>query len=241
MKWCCKRGLNSRPLPYQEAGRQFRPVSGGLRAYPKPHYFQALGRYARLRWYRPAKPNSPPFRYPDVTPEPAIKKKLTEIAVQKLAPEAGKRIEVFDTLTPGLALRITEGGKKSWSVMYRVAGRAGAGNRGALRRMTLGAYPLIDLKAARGKARSATDLADRGDDPADQRKDELRQSRIVSISLKVSIYQKDGRSGRVRTCNPALMRGWRYQLRYRAMIGRLFRLPAKKPGHRGRGLPAQQL
>ena len=38
-----------------------------------------------------------------------MKKKLTEIAVQKLAPEAGKRLEVFDTLTPGLALRITEG------------------------------------------------------------------------------------------------------------------------------------
>ncbi|WP_291239804.1 hypothetical protein [Gemmobacter sp.] len=42
-----------------------------------------------------------------------MKKKLTEVAVQKLAPEAGKRIEVFDTLTPGLALRITEAGKKS--------------------------------------------------------------------------------------------------------------------------------
>ncbi len=104
-----------------------------------------------------------------------MKKKLTEIAVQKLAPEAGQRLEVFDTLTPGLALRITEGGKKSWSVMYRVAGRGDGGNRGALRRMTLGAYPLIDLKAARDKARAAIDLADRGDDPADQRKDELRQ------------------------------------------------------------------
>ena len=104
-----------------------------------------------------------------------MKKKLTEMAVGKLNPEAGKRLEVFDTLTPGLALRVTEAGKKSWSVMYRVAGRGDAGNRGALRRMTLGAYPLIDLKAARDKARAAIDLADRGDDPADQRKDELRQ------------------------------------------------------------------
>jgi hypothetical protein len=59
--------------------------------------------------------------------------------------------------------------------MYRVAGRGEGGNRGGLRRMTLGAYPLIDLKAAREKARAALDLADRGDDPADQRKDELRQ------------------------------------------------------------------
>jgi len=101
-----------------------------------------------------------------------MKKKLTEIAVQKLNPEAGKRLEVFDTLTPGLALRITESGKKSWSVMYRVAGRGDGGNRGALRRMTLGAYPLIDLRDARERARAAIDLADRGDDPADKRRDD---------------------------------------------------------------------
>lgn len=103
-----------------------------------------------------------------------MKKKLTEMAVSKIAPEAGRRLEVFDTLTPGLALRVTERGKKSWSVMYRVAGRGTGGNRGPLRRMTLGAYPLIDLKAARDRARAAIDLADRGDDPADARKDELK-------------------------------------------------------------------
>ena len=88
-----------------------------------------------------------------------MKKKLTEMAVGKLNPEAGKRLEVFDTLTPGVALRVTEAGKKSWSVMYRVAGWGDGGNRGALRRMTLGAYPLIDLKAARDKARAAIDLS----------------------------------------------------------------------------------
>ena len=54
-----------------------------------------------------------------------MKNKLTKLAVGKLAPEAGKRLEVFDTLTPGLAPRMTEAGKKSWSVMYRVAGRGG--------------------------------------------------------------------------------------------------------------------
>ena len=107
-----------------------------------------------------------------------MKKKLTEMAVSKIAPEAGRRLEVFDALTPGLALRVTEGGRKSWSVMYRVAGRGDGGNRGALRRMTLGAYPLIDLKAAREKARAAIDLADRGDDPTDKRRDEMRQKGV---------------------------------------------------------------
>lgn len=104
-----------------------------------------------------------------------MRKKLTEVAVNKLAPEEGRRLEVFDTLTPGLALRITENGKKSWSVMYRVAGRGEGGNRGPLRRMTLGPYPLIDLRGARERARAAFDLADRGTDPADQRRDEARQ------------------------------------------------------------------
>ncbi|AJE46148.1 phage integrase [Celeribacter indicus] len=108
------------------------------------------------------------------------------MAVSKIAPEAGRRLEVFDALTPGLALRVTEGGKKSWSVMYRVAGRGTGGNRGPLRRMTLGAYPLIDLKAARERAREALELADRGDDPADLRKDELRQKgeRVFEVICK---------------------------------------------------------
>ena len=103
------------------------------------------------------------------------KKRFTDLSVEKMAPVEGKRLEVFDTLTPGLAVRITEGGKKSWSVMYRVAGRGTGGNRGPLRRMTLGAFPLIDVKTAREKARAALELADRGDDPADKRRDEARQ------------------------------------------------------------------
>lgn len=103
-----------------------------------------------------------------------MKSRLTEIAVQKLRPAAGKRLEVSDEGCQGLTLRITEGGKKSWSVHYRVAGRGDGGNRGPLRRMTLGAYPLVDLKAARDRAREALDTADRGDDPAEVRKDDLR-------------------------------------------------------------------
>lgn len=103
-----------------------------------------------------------------------MKSRLTEIAVQKLKPAAGRRLEVSDEGCQGLTLRITEGGKKSWSVHYRVAGRGDGGNRGPLRRMTLGAYPLVDLKAARDKAREALDTADRGDDPAEVRKDDLR-------------------------------------------------------------------
>lgn len=72
--------------------------------------------------------------------------------------------------------------------MYRVAGRGDGGNRGPLRRMTLGAYPLIDLKAAREKAREALDLADRGNDPSDRRKDELAEKRDSTVDNIASRY-----------------------------------------------------
>ncbi|TAG29168.1 MAG: DUF4102 domain-containing protein, partial [Rhodobacterales bacterium] len=117
-----------------------------------------------------------------------MKSRLTEIAVQKMKPEPGKRLEVSDTHLTGLSLRITETGKKSWSVTYRVAGRGDGGNRGALRRMTLGAYPLIDLKAAREKAAAALELADRGDDPSDKRRDDLEEKRDSTVDNIAARY-----------------------------------------------------
>lgn len=115
-----------------------------------------------------------------------MRKKLTEISVSKLTPLPDKRLEVFDTLTPGLCLRVTERGKKSWTVVYRVAGRGEGGNRGTLRRMTLGAYPLIDLKGARERAREAIELADRGKDPASKRETELLETaqQIFEVNLE---------------------------------------------------------
>lgn len=112
-----------------------------------------------------------------------MRTKLTEVVVEKIGPKPGVRLEVFDTLMPGLALRVTEHGSKSWSVMYRVAGAGEDGKRGKLRRMTLGAHPLIDLKAARSKARTALDVADRGHDPAHQRQEhaEARRQRTFEV------------------------------------------------------------
>lgn len=104
-----------------------------------------------------------------------MRKRLTEVGVEKIAPQAGKRLEVFDALTPGLAVRVTETGRKSWSLMYRVAGRGEGGKRGPLRRMTLGQYPLVRLAEARDLARAAYQRAEAGEDPADARRDEARQ------------------------------------------------------------------
>ena len=58
-----------------------------------------------------------------------------------------KRTEYFDEDVPGLCLRITETGHKSWGLYYRFAGRQ--------QRLSLGNLAALSLKQARKKARSA--------------------------------------------------------------------------------------
>ena len=55
-----------------------------------------------------------------------MKRRLTEVAVKRLAPNPTRRLEIHDELAPGLMLRVSETGKKSWSVLYRVAGQGRA-------------------------------------------------------------------------------------------------------------------
>jgi len=42
-------------------------------------------------------------------------KVLTDLYVEKLKPTRGRRVEIFDATFPGLALRVSESGRKSWS------------------------------------------------------------------------------------------------------------------------------
>ena len=71
-------------------------------------------------------------------------KKLTDLFVERAKPPATGRVEYFDAAFPGLALRITANGSKSWCTFYRFNGR--------LRRFTIGAYPAIKPAQARREA-----------------------------------------------------------------------------------------
>jgi hypothetical protein len=86
------------------------------------------------------------------------KKSLTELFVERAKPPARGRVEYFDAAFPGLALRITAKGRKSWCTFYRFNGR--------LRRFTLGPYPSIKPAQARREAAAALDRARAGIDPA---------------------------------------------------------------------------
>lgn len=93
---------------------------------------------------------------------------LNDRYLAALKPDGPARVEHFDDLVPGLAIRVNTGGSKSWVLFYRI--------RGTRKRWTMGSYPTaLSLKAARRKARLALGrLADEGIDPAAEKKQDRR-------------------------------------------------------------------
>ena len=83
----------------------------------------------------------------------------------KPAPK-GVRLEIYDTIVPGLMLRVTDTGAKSYAVNARWAGKAG--------KRTIGPIKRVSLKQARAKAREWLELAQQGKDPAEL----VRQARV---------------------------------------------------------------
>jgi integrase len=74
-----------------------------------------------------------------------MRKRLTEEGVRKLKPTPDKQIDYFDTGLPGLVLRVSYGGTKTWRALYYV-------NRKP-RMHKLGRHPTLKLKPARDAAR----------------------------------------------------------------------------------------
>jgi hypothetical protein len=70
-------------------------------------------------------------------------------------------MDYFDTKPPGIGLRLSNSGRKTWFVMYR--------NNGRLRRLTLGTYPALSLADARDQAIAAKHTVAKGEDPALQK------------------------------------------------------------------------
>lgn len=75
-----------------------------------------------------------------------MQKKLTTKTLDALPPSKGKRYEVRDALLPGLHIRVSSAGRKVWYLSTRVNQR--------MRRIKIGAYPIVPLSDARDKART---------------------------------------------------------------------------------------
>lgn len=87
---------------------------------------------------------------------------LTVQAIDRLKPDAARRLEIPDATLPGLYFIIQPSGAKSWAIRYRHDGRT--------RKLTLGSYPALDLAKARTEGRAALQSVSLGQDPVAERK-----------------------------------------------------------------------
>lgn len=112
-------------------------------------------------------------------PAPAVKAyrdkmRLTDRAVHNLKPQASGQFQVSDDVVPGLSVRVSQGGTKSWVLQYREHIPTDAGfEPGARQRMwTLGTYPDLPLSKARDTALQARHLLKtKGVDPATKKRE----------------------------------------------------------------------
>ena len=94
---------------------------------------------------------------------------MTETAIAKVRDDAaasGKRVEVADAGQPGLRLRVTPKGRRTWVLACR-------DRFGRMRRFTLGSYPVVSLTEARTAARATRQAVrqDGADPTADRRRE----------------------------------------------------------------------
>jgi integrase len=85
--------------------------------------------------------------------------RLTDKSILSLRPQQGERAELFDLQEPGLLIRATSGGIRTWYFRYRTID-------GRQPRYKLGTYPATGVADARKKAQAARGLVEAGADPA---------------------------------------------------------------------------
>lgn len=101
------------------------------------------------------------------------KKALTDRTLKALKPAAtGKRFEILDSVVPGLAVRVTERGHKTFALIARYPGSLNPTRR------ALGTYGAMGLADAREKARTWLELIAQGIDPkAEESRQKLDEER----------------------------------------------------------------
>jgi integrase len=99
--------------------------------------------------------------------------KLTQPAVERLKPPKSGRIEYFDNQCPGFGVRVSETGRKTWIVLYRVGGKSV--------RETLGTTMTIpNVAEARDRARESLFKAGRDINPVEERRQQKRAAEMAT-------------------------------------------------------------
>jgi integrase len=135
------------------------------------------------------------------------KRTLTAASVERIKPPAKGQVDVFDAGYPGLALRVSYGGRKSWAFFYRIGGR--------LRRMSLGPYPAISLAQARDAWREARKSGQAGQDPSAARKQSTGPGHFEAVLeewFKRDQSKNRSAASTKRLLNHDAVPAWRYRL-----------------------------
>ena len=117
----------------------------------------------------------------------AAQLRLTEQSIRKLTPpETGNRI-TYDDVVPGLGLRVTKAGARSFVLNFHVRGRE--------RRLTIGSFPAWSATAARERAKELRRQIDNGEDPLSaeqQRRGEPTFGDLVQEYLEIEARKQKG-------------------------------------------------
>jgi hypothetical protein len=99
---------------------------------------------------------------------------FSEALVRAAKPRGGKRTAYSDGATPGLELRVSPNGAKTWAFRYRDAA-------GRTLRLVLGSFPSMGLKDAREAALSARANVSKGGDPQRAKKAAAAEARAQKV------------------------------------------------------------
>lgn len=99
---------------------------------------------------------------------------FTVRSIQSLKSPTSGQIDFWDTGLAGFGLRVSAGGTKTWTIMYR------HGNR--KRRLKLGTHPTMKLPDARAKAKAALREVEDGKDPASIKQSEKRAETFSELA-----------------------------------------------------------
>ena len=124
--------------------------------------------------------------------------RLTQLAVDKLAPPPTGRTVYWDRHLPGFGVRVTANGAKSWVAMYRVNGKAVMETIGTVARI-----PRVD--DARQAARLSMEKAAAGNNPVVEKRVEAIRAMTNTVAAAVARYLDHCD----RTLKPKTAKEWR--------------------------------
>jgi integrase len=109
--------------------------------------------------------------------------KLTDLTIGKLKAAPGERLRRRDGLIPGLEIRVTDRGVKTWRLLYRYHGRQ--------RPLTIGRWPIVNVSNARAIAKSELLKIAQGIDPAAKKVAERNGDTFEAVAAEfVAKYAK---------------------------------------------------